>query len=88
MATLDLEGTIDSTGRLIVDTPLPLQPGRVRVRVDLDDAATPDDEETLFRALVTHSWADSLSDPREDLYTLADGVPIDPITGEAMDEAR
>jgi len=88
MKTFDLEGTIDPSGRLIVETPLPLRPGRVRVRVDVDEEDAAEGEEEIFRAMVAHSWADSLNDPREDLYTLADGVPIDPATGEAIDEAR
>ena len=47
-----------------------------------DPVETRDSEVEIFRAKVAHSWADILNDPREDLYTLADGVPIDSVTGD------
>jgi hypothetical protein len=54
----------------------------VTMMKSLDPAETNDSEEEIFRAIVALSWADSLKDPRQDLYTLADGVPINPVTGD------
>lgn len=39
------------------------------------DAADPSELE--WRLLVTRMWEESLNDPREDIYTLEDGVPND-----------
>jgi hypothetical protein len=70
----------------LLDTPVPLKPGRVRVR--LDPAEQSDEEEDVFRAMVEHSWRESLDDPAEDVYSMSDGWPIDPTTGEVADETR
>lgn len=81
MGSLELDALVDEQGRLVLDTPLPLPPGRVRVTVDVlrgEDA----DDDAAFRGLASAVWADSLADPSEDIYTDADGVSIDPATGE------
>jgi hypothetical protein len=82
MKSLELDALVDEQGRLLLDAPIPLPPGRVRITVDVSE---PDDEpgDAAFRALAAGVWAESLADPGEDLYTIADGVPIDPVTGEA-----
>ena len=82
---LELEGVVDADGRLTLDIPIPLDPGRVRVTVD---TAEVDDEEEVWRAFLAHAWRDVGNDPAEDIYTLADGKPIDPKTGEVIDETR
>jgi hypothetical protein len=41
-------------------------------------AAEEDDAGSAWMAGIGTQWADELSDPREDLYTLADGEAVDP----------
>lgn len=82
MNSLELDAHVDEQGRLVLDRPLPLPPGKVRVTVSSshgDDA----DDDNAFRLLASAVWAGSLADPAEDVYTEADGAPIDPVTGEA-----
>jgi hypothetical protein len=88
MSSLEVHGIIDEAGRLLLDEPLPLPPGKVRVQLDVIGAATALDDEADYRALVDYTWAESLNDPREDIYTENDGKPIDPMTGEVVDDAR
>ena len=83
MTTLEFDATVNEQGRLVLDTPVPLPPGKVRVVVDVPD----DGDDADFRSMVSQVWAESLADPSEDVYTLADGVPIDPDTGEASPDA-
>lgn len=86
MNAIELEGQIDDAGRLVLDTPLPLPAGRVHVRVEAFE--TEEDDEAVYRAMVNHSWRESLENPAEDIYTIEDGWPIDPETGEIIRDAK
>ena len=35
------------------------------------------EDEAAWMRGVAHEWRDELSDPREEIYTLADGEPVD-----------
>lgn len=80
MRTLKLDAILDEYGRLILAAPIPLPPGKVRITVDApaDDDADDDD----FRSLASAVWGNCLATRAEDVYTVADGVSIEPATGE------
>lgn len=82
MTSLVLEAVIDEHGRLVLDDPIPLPPGKVRVTVDKSDGEDVNDDGD-YRSLVSDMWAESLADPAEDIYTEADGVPINSVSGES-----
>ena len=76
MAAIEMTGTIDEHRRLQLDGPLPVPgPLRVRVLVLYPLSGEWDEAEWLQAAARNPAFA-SLSDPREDLYTLADGEPF------------
>lgn len=76
MLTLKVVGHVDESHRLIAAVPDSIRPGQVQIVV-----IVPTDEEDEAGAAwvlgVTQEWQDELKDPREDIYTLADGEPVD-----------
>ena len=76
MQTVEVIGTVDAQHRLSAEVPATVPPGQVKVVVLLpspEDDVTDDD----WMRLIATSWADELNDPREDVYTLEDGEPVD-----------
>ena len=74
MKTIELIGHVDEQRHLHVELPADVKPGPVKVTVQ---AVCEDEEEGDWRALINQSWAKDWSDPREDIYTLEDGEPVD-----------
>jgi hypothetical protein len=72
MKHIELIGHIDEQLRLHAELPANIQPGPVKITVQ---PTTEEDQEGDWRALINQSWAKDWSDPREDIYTLDDGVP-------------
>jgi hypothetical protein len=69
-------GQIDRRHRLTAKVPATVAPGPVEVLVLVP--AEPDDEAgEAWIAGIAREWGAELSDPREDLYSLADGEPVD-----------
>ncbi len=69
-------GTIDSEGRLQVDTVLPIsRPSRVQVIVLFPEDAEIG-EQAWLRAAAANPAFDFLRDPAEDIYTRTDGKPF------------
>jgi hypothetical protein len=73
MERYELEGLIDENHRLSVQVPPHFQAGKVKVILQKDDTESDDD----WSRWVAHIWSRDWSDPREDIYTLEDGTPID-----------
>jgi hypothetical protein len=74
MKTLQLIGHVDENHRLSLEVPADVKPGPVRVIVQVAD---PEEEEVLaWEQAVNEDWAKEWSDPREDIYTLEDGKPV------------
>jgi len=78
---IEATGSIDETGQLRLDAPLPIHgPSRVRVillppeDIEYDDSEI---SEAEWLRWVSASLADYLNDPEEDIYTLEDGKPLD-----------
>jgi hypothetical protein len=77
MSTLRLRGHVDDKHRLIVQAPLTVPPGPVEVELILPDPAGEDAAGAAWEQGVAQQWADELGDPRQDIYTLTDGEPVD-----------
>lgn len=72
MKVIELTGQVDGQHRLCVELPPDVQPGPVKVLVEL----TPG-EGNSWAAGIARVWASEWSDPREDIYTAEDGEPAD-----------
>lgn len=75
MNTVKLKGVIDEHHRLIAEVPPDVAPGPIEVIVLLPQA--PEEHDRSWEQAITAAWAADWSDPREDIYTLDDGKPID-----------
>jgi hypothetical protein len=77
MDSFSIQGHVDDQHRLSAIVPGSVPAGPVTVwigtRTDDEDEAGP-----AWMAGIGDQWADELNDPREDLYTLCDGEPVDP----------
>lgn len=73
MKAIELIGDIDEQHRLHAQVPIEIPVGQVRLIVILpgEDAAG-----ALWANGVAAEWSAELSDPREDVYTLNDGQPV------------
>ena len=74
MRAIGIVGEIDADHNIRAEAPQDLPPGRVHlivVRPDEDEAGA------FWPWDVSQTWSDELGDVRQDLYTLADGQPVD-----------
>ena len=76
MQTIKLTGHVDDQHRLSAQVPASVAPGPVEVVVIIPARQEDDAGEAWMRGLA-QEWAAELSDPREDIYTLDDGRPVD-----------
>ncbi len=76
MKTLKLTGKVDEQHRLTASVPADVPPGIVDIVVTLS-GSNEDDAGAAWMQGVAGAWSTELSDPREDLYTLSDGEPVD-----------
>ena len=74
MKAIELVGEIDEQHQLRASVPDNLPVGPVRVFVLPSDE---DESVAVWAQGLAREWADELSDSRQDLYTLADGQPVD-----------
>ncbi len=74
MKTIELIANVDEQHRLSVEVPPEVSPGIVRIVLALP---TEGEEDGWWQRAISHSWAADWNDPREDIYTLEDGQPID-----------
>jgi hypothetical protein len=73
MNAIELIGDVDEEHRLHVQVPADVPAGQVRVIVFVPEK---DEAGNLWPNGVAREWASELSDPREDIYTLDDGRPV------------
>ena len=81
MRALEFVAEVDDQHRLHLELPDTPQ-GPVRVLVLLPDIPqeAPEAEgeaDAVWMRALAHEWREELLDPREDIYTLEDGEPID-----------
>jgi hypothetical protein len=74
LKALELMGEIDDKHQLQAQIPEALPPGPVRIIVLIPET---DEADGAWMQGIAHEWAAALQDPREDLYTLEDGQPVD-----------
>ena len=74
MKAIELIGDIDEQHRLKARVPEELPAGPVRLIVLLSEE---DESGAVWDHGVAREWADELGDSRQDIYTLADGQPVD-----------
>ena len=82
MKALELVAHVDDQHRLRLELPADIPQGPVRVLVLLPDVPQEGEEaegevEAIWMQAIAREWHAELSDPREDIYTLEDGEPLD-----------
>lgn len=80
MKAIEVIGTVDELHRLSAQVPEEIPAGPVRIAVLVEgatEAARAGDEAAQWTAGIAREWAEDLADPRQDVYTLADGEPVD-----------
>ena len=70
---IELVGDIDEQHHLRAQVPEELPAGPVRLFVLLPDE---DDAGSIWANGIAREWSDELSDPKQDMYTLDDGQPV------------
>jgi hypothetical protein len=73
MKAIELIGDIDDQHRLQATVPQDLPAGQVRLIVLLPEE---DDAGSVWETGIAEEWSAELGDPREDVYTLEDGQPV------------
>ena len=74
MKTIELMADVDEHHRLCAEAPEHLPAGPVRVIVLVPDE---DEAGAAWMQGIAREWAEDLADPRQDIYTLEDGQPLD-----------
>jgi len=79
MKTIELFGEVDEHHRLSAEVPADVPPGPVKLALVVPNikGTGNDDAEAQWATGLAREWAEDLADPRQDIYTLADGEPID-----------
>jgi hypothetical protein len=72
MKAIELIGQVDEHHRLHAEVPAEVPAGQVRVIV----LPSEDEAGSLWAQGIASEWSTELSDPREDIYTLDDGQPV------------
>ena len=73
MQAIELIGNVDERHCLRAEAPEHVPPGPVRLIVLLTDE---DEGGLAWAPAVSPQWSDDLGDPRQDIYTLEDGQPV------------
>jgi len=71
METIRLIAQVDAQHQLLAEVPASVPPGPVTVI--LIPSHQEEDDAGIWMAGIAREWAAELNDPREDIYTLADG---------------
>lgn len=74
MQAVRVIGQIDDQGQLVATVPTSIGPGEVEVLI-MPRKPVEDEAGEAWMAGVAREWHDDLADPRQDIYTLTDGVP-------------
>lgn len=78
MKALEFVAEVDAQHRLQLELPVETSPGPVRVLVLLPETPETEGEvNTVWMKAIAQEWHEELADPREDIYTLEDGDPLD-----------
>lgn len=75
MNIVSVTGMVDEQHSLSAQVPDSVAPGRVTVLIV--PTVQQDDVDASWMTGIAHEWAADLGDTRQDIYTLADGEPVD-----------
>jgi len=75
LEAVSIVGHVDERHVLSAHVPESVPPGPVTILIM--PTVPQDDAEAEWIAGIAREWADELSDVRQDIYTLADGEPVD-----------
>lgn len=73
MKAIELTVRVNKNHHLSARLPESVPPGQVRVLVLLPEE---DDAGAIWMEAIAREWATEMTDPREDIYTLEDGEPV------------
>ncbi len=76
MNIVSVTGMVDEQHSLSAQVPDSVAPGRVTVLIV---PAIQDEVDASWITGIAHEWAADLGDTRQDIYTLADGEPMDAV---------
>ncbi len=76
MHSVKIIGEVDQHHQLVATVPDSIAPGPVEV-VILPLSSGEDDAGEHWMAGIAAQWEQELADPREEIYSLSDGVPVD-----------
>jgi hypothetical protein len=76
MQSIRVTGEVDKQHQLVATLPDSIPPGSVEVLV-ISHADGNDEAGLQWIEGIAREWHDELSDSREDIYTLKDGIPAD-----------
>lgn len=76
MKKIKLKGRVDTNHKLMAEVPTEVEPGEVDVILVLPHEEA-DAVGMEWPTGVSRDWAADWSDPREDIYTITDGEPVD-----------
>jgi hypothetical protein len=79
--TIEVLGQVDEDHRLSAVVPREIPPGPVRFALVVpggrERATEEDDGGDAWASGIAQDWGDELADPRQDIYDLNDGEPVD-----------
>jgi hypothetical protein len=75
MNSVKVTGNVDQNHRLWAQVPATVPPGPVTVLIV--PLSQEDEAGEAWTKGIARQWADELGDPDQDIYTLADGEPVD-----------
>lgn len=75
MDAIKVIAEVDEQHRLSARVPENIRPGRVTILIM--PASDEDEAGDAWMEGIGHEWEDELADIRQDIYTLADGEPVD-----------
>ncbi|MBL8799118.1 MAG: hypothetical protein JNM56_34855 [Planctomycetia bacterium] len=76
MNTIELIGQVSEQHQLLAAVPSHIRPGLVKIILEVPDDIDGNEMANDWAKAVAHAWAADWSDPREDIYTLNDGKPV------------
>ncbi len=76
MKSIKLKGIVDTNHRLTAEVPPEVRAGEVEVHLVFPPNEE-DPTERQWAAGISREWAAEWDDPREDIYTITDGEPVD-----------
>ena len=76
MENIRIKGRVDTNHQLTAQVPAEVGPGEVELILvfSRDEEAAADEQ---WANAISREWAAEWNDPREDIYTITDGEPVD-----------